>query len=418
MANKKVVLVWHCKTEKGWRRFPALTAKNGKVRTGFVVVGGEERQYPEGRFQLRTYEGSRMVYQDAGENGVAALTAQTKEEHLLEAKASAKEAGVKIEEKAPGRLNLLRELDKFVQNAVDRGSARAAEAYRQAGDDFLKIIGRTYADEITEDDVLKHLRALRKRGQAPRTIHNRHVCIVSFLKHLKLDAKALAPSSPKYEKSVPEAYSSEELTAFFASVKDEHLYLTFELLLKTGLREREAVFLFWENIDLANGILRVRSKPDLGFTIKDSEERNVPIPSDLLKRLRAYRIKHPDIRYVIGTKADRPNLKLLRTLKRLVNSAGLNCGQCNGCKRIPKPKHKRQVKVPVRAPRKDARGECEHWWLHKFRSTCITQLLRSGLDLRTVMKFSGHSDLASVMRYLSPAGDAAIKAQIETVVWM
>jgi integrase len=418
MANKKVVLVWHCKTGKGWRRFPALTAKNGKVRTGFVVVGGEERQYPEGRFQLRTYEGSRMVYQDAGENAVAALTAQTKEKHLLEAKASAKEAGVKIEEKAPGRLNLTHELTKFVENAVDRGSPKAAEAYRHAGDDFLKIIGRTYADEITEDDVLKHLRALRKRGQAPRTIHNRHVCIVSFLKHLKLDAKALAPSSPKYEKSVPEVYSSEELRAFFASVKDEHLYLIFELLLKTGIRDREAVFLFWENIDLANGILRVRSKPDLGFTIKDKEQRDVPIPDNLLKRLRAYRIKHPDIRYVTGTRSDQPNLKLLRTLKRLANAAGLNCGQCNGCKRIRKPKHKKPNVKPVRATRKDARGECENWWLHKFRSTCITQLLRSGMDLRTVMKFSGHSDLASVMRYLSPAGDDAIKAQVNAVKWM
>jgi integrase len=75
----------------------------------------------------------------------------------------------------------------------------------------------------------------------------------------------------------------------------------------------------------------------------------------------------------------------------------MNCGQCSGCK-----DHK----------------ECERWFLHKFRSTCITKLLRSGMDLRTVMKFSGHSDLDSVMRYLSPAADAAIKAQIETVVWM
>jgi len=418
MANRKVVLVWLCKTERGWRRYPVRGGKSGKVKTGFVLVGGEEREYPEGRYQLRTYEGSRMVYKDAGKNAVAALTAQTKEEHLLMAKASAKDAGVKIEnEEAPSRLNLARELTKFVEKAVDRGSPKAAEAYRQAGDDFLKIIGRTYADEITEDDVLKHLRALRKRGQAPRTIHNRHVCIVSFLKHLKLDAKALAPSSPKYEKSVPEAYSSEELTAFFASVKDEHLSLTFELLLKTGLRER-AVFLFWENIDLADGILRVRSKPDLGFTIKDSEERNVPIPNDLLERLRAYRIKHPDIRYVTGTRSDQPNLKLLSTLKRLVNSAGLACGKCNGCKRIRKPKHKEPNVKPVRATRKDARGECENWWLHKFRSTCITQLLRSGMDLRTVMKFSGHSDLASVMRYLSPAGDEAIKAQVNAVKWM
>jgi hypothetical protein len=40
------------------------------------------------------------------------------------------------------------------------------------------------------------------------------------------------------------------------------------------------------------------------------------------------------------------------------------------------------------------------------------------MDLRTVMKFSGHSDLDSVMRYLSPAADAAIKAHVDGVEWM
>jgi hypothetical protein len=40
------------------------------------------------------------------------------------------------------------------------------------------------------------------------------------------------------------------------------------------------------------------------------------------------------------------------------------------------------------------------------------------MDLRTVMKFSGHSDLASVMRYLAPAEDEAIKAQVNAVKWM
>jgi hypothetical protein len=40
------------------------------------------------------------------------------------------------------------------------------------------------------------------------------------------------------------------------------------------------------------------------------------------------------------------------------------------------------------------------------------------MDLRTVMKLSGHSDLASVMRYLAPAGDVAIRAHISTVSFM
>jgi len=396
MANKKVVLIRLCKTEKGWRRYRAVIGKNGRVKPGFVIVDGKERKYPNGRYQLRTYVGSRMIYRDAGENAAAALTAQTKTEHLLQAKVAAKEAGVKIEE-VPGRLSLTRELNRFVQAAEDRGSNSAAAVYRTAADEFLRIVGKTFADEITPEDILLHQRGLRKRGCEQRTIANRHACITAFLRFCKLDVKTLAPAKPKFEKTVPEVYATEELRTFFGSIKDEHLYLIFEILLKCGLREQEAVYLTWENIDFATGTLRVRSKPEFDFKIKDKEERDLPIPADLLRRLKSYREQHPAGRLVTGTSTDKPNHNLLRTLKRLVKAAGLNCGQCAGCKT-----HK----------------ECERWWLHKFRATCITRLLQSGMDLRTVMKFSGHSDLESVMRYLSPAADTVIKAHVDGVEWM
>jgi integrase len=110
---------------------------------------------------------------------------------------------------------------------------------------------------------------------------------------------------PKFKKKLPQVYSGEELTAFFASLKDEHFRMTFESLLKTRLREQEAVFLFWENIDLTRGVLQVRSKPELGFKIKDAEECNIPVASDLVTRLRACRQKHPKARLVTGTISDR-----------------------------------------------------------------------------------------------------------------
>ena len=373
-----------------------MVGKNGRVKPGFVVVDGKERKYPEGRYQLRTYAGSRMIYRDAGENAAAALSAQTKTEHLLEAKAAAKRAGVKIEE-VPGRLSLTRELNRFVQAAEDRGSTSAAAVYRTAADEFLRIVGKTFADEITPEDILLHQRGLRKRGCEPRTIANRHASVTAFLRFCKLDVKSLAPSKPKYEKTLPEVYSTEELRTLFGSIKDGHSYLIFETLLKCGLRDQEAVYLTWDNIDLATGTLKVRSKPEFNFKIKDKEERDIPIPADLLQRLKTYRKQHPGDRLVTGTSADKPNRKLLRALKRLVKAAGLNCNQCPGC---------------------ETNKECERWWLHKFRATCITRLLQSGMDLRTVMKFSGHSDLGSVMRYLSPAADAAIKAHIDGVEWM
>jgi hypothetical protein len=52
MANRKVVLVRLCKTEKGWRRYPAVVGKNGRIKPGFVKVAGKEREYREGRYQL------------------------------------------------------------------------------------------------------------------------------------------------------------------------------------------------------------------------------------------------------------------------------------------------------------------------------------------------------------------------------
>lgn len=41
-----------------------------------------------------------------------------------------------------------------------------------------------------------------------------------------------------------------------------------------------------------------------------------------------------------------------------------------------------------------------NWTLHMFRHTFATSHLRSGVDIRTLMKWSGHEDLATVQQYL------------------
>ncbi len=195
---------------------------------------------------------------------------------------------------------------------------------------------------------------------------------------------------------MPEVYGEEELRMFFAACKDAKLSLPYELLLKTGMREQEAIHLTWQSLDFERRVLRVRSNPEYGFKVKDKEQRDVPIAADLLTRLQECK-KEAGGKLVLGTKTDKPNTKLLRQLKQAAKWAGVNCGHCNTC---------------------IERGECEHWFLHKFRATFITKLLRSGMDLRTVMKLSGHSDLESVMRYLSPASDAAVQNHMAAMTWM
>jgi integrase len=144
---------------------------------------------------------------------------------------------------------------------------------------------------------------------------------------------------------------------------------------------QEAMFLEWNNINFARGTLTVRAKDDLGFDIKDKAERTLPIPADLVALLKDCKKTHKG-RLVLGTSNDTPNWKWLPLLKRLARQAGLNCGHCRGC-------------VETR--------ECRYWYLHKFRATYTTNLLRAGKDPRTVMKYTGHEDMETIMRYLAPA---------------
>jgi integrase len=397
MANRKVILVRNCKTENGWRRFPVVQGKNGRIRPNWVLVDGEPREYPDGHYEIRSYQGSKMEYKNVGNNAVDALLERDKKVNLLVARDAAPAGGAVLVEEAV-RIPLSRQSATFIKKAHDRGSHVAAQAYKLAIDEFLMVTGRTYADQVTEEDVSKYQRALEKRGCGLRTVHNRNMNIKAFLRECGVDAKAVKIKAPKVDKTKPGIYEPNELTPFFSSLTDPYHQLIFNLLLKTGLREQEAMYLEWDDLSFRkeSPSLRIHSKPHLGFRVKDKEERSVPLPSDLVDRLKEYRAIHPTKHFVIGNKHDRPHTKLLRLLKGLVRDAGLNCGRCESCV---------------------ARNECEKWFLHKFRATYCTQLLRSGLDLSTVQELMGHTDIASTMRYLRPQEKEHTQAKINTIEW-
>ena len=89
-----------------------------------------------------------MIYRDAGGNAAAALTARTKTEHLLKAKVAAKAAGVKIEEVPVAwsgwELNRLSRLLRTAARMLPQ------QYTRTAAEEFLRIAGKTFANEITQ----------------------------------------------------------------------------------------------------------------------------------------------------------------------------------------------------------------------------------------------------------------------------
>ncbi|MDX6459495.1 MAG: hypothetical protein QOE55_3192, partial [Acidobacteriaceae bacterium] len=86
----------YCKTDVGWRRHPAAFGRNGRIRPGYVAVGGGQRHYPEGHYELRMYAGSKVVYKPVGDDAAEALNERDRQAKLLEARDTAATAGVKI----------------------------------------------------------------------------------------------------------------------------------------------------------------------------------------------------------------------------------------------------------------------------------------------------------------------------------
>jgi integrase len=394
LGNKKVALLRYSLTPNGWRRLPVLMGKNGRVKPGWVLLKGEPVHCPQGHYELRFYEGSKPVYKNVGNDGPAALAAHQRQIHLMAARDSASGAGAVIVEE-PGRVRLAPALSKFVKQSQARGSMEAAEKYRLAGGEFLIETGRIFGDEVVPDDIYDYWLALRKRKVSERTIADRTRFLLPILRSAGVDTSKF-PKPPKVEKKLPTVYGPDELQTLFAhDLRPEHRLL-FSLLLKTGLRDQEAQHLEWVDLNWRDKTLLVRSKPRWGFKVKDAEERSIPIPDELLVHLQDWRKSYPNTSLVLGTRTDKPNDKWLRVLKRYVRDAGLNCRVCDGC---------------------TERGECRKWTLHGFRRTYATTLLQNGIDLRTVQRYMGHSDMESTMRYLTPATGKAARDSLERVQW-
>jgi len=400
MANKTVTLVRYCKTEEGWKRLPIVMGANGKIRPHYAMLKGKPTLFPEGRYELRMYEGKRTIYKDAGKNPVDALRAQHQASKLLLAKDAAATAGTAILAQDSGRVELKKKKLEYVERHLAKGQTRASETFTLAIDGFIEATRFVYADQVDEASILKYYAHLRKLGNKDRTIYNKHVSLFGFFKWLKVDVTKLAERPPAYTEKEVEIYHSEDLKTLFDSCSGYNL-VVFETLLKTGLRMREAEHLEWPNVDFRVNKVKVREMLDDEYEydvrIKDRAERSIPLSDDLAVTLKAWKEKRPGSKLVLGTKNDTPNTKMLQMLKRSARNAGLNCGRCPGCRKT---------------------NECNRWKIKTFRSTYTTTLLRNGVDARTVMEYTGHEDLATVLRYLAPADDIPMQQKVSAISWM
>lgn len=377
-----------------WKRAAAIRGANGRIRPGYALIEGKEEAVKDYQYQVRYYEGRKLRYEPAGKKAAAADALRDRIEKKATAKAVADDAGLKIEVEE-SRKTVQSTAAAYIKDAERRGAMEAAAQARNVSDEFLRVVRKVFVDEITRDDVFRFHEVLRKRRCSDRTVSNKHQRLTSWLRFAGID-RAILPPVPKYEVRLPTTYNRDQISSLLANA-DPTKRMMILLGLKLGLRDQELQHAEFGDVHWTDKTFRVQGKPKWGFRPKTWEQREIPIPDDLLTELKAWKNGRSDRVLILGTATGRPNGKLLLALKTLARTSKLNCGHCAGCN--------------------GKNRECQEYTLHRFRRTYITTLLRNGIDLRTVQAYAGHKDIASTMRYLRPASAKEAQSKLNAIEW-
>ena len=389
--NSTLTLLRYAAVEgKGWRRGAVVLTKNSRIKPDVMTIGGVEVHCPNGRYQMRRYQGKLPVYAELGNDPTDALNRFRAAESKLNARTAAKAAGLEVISDDKSRKTLKQYAADFLSmhRSLPHRSDDSVRVYTQITSSFASVCKASYPEQVTKDDVIRwHGWMREKQGYSDRTCANYYKSLRGFLRYCKLNPGQLIPTGTHrllqaYTKKTPNSYEPEVVQKLIDGSTDHKLL--WEFAYKTGLREGELMMLTRYDLCLSGPkpVVHLKERDGLG-NIKDLEERGVELHPSLIPKLKAWLEANPKKVLLFGTDGDKQDRKMLRALKRDARRAGLNCGHCEGClSRI---------------------NDCREFTLHRFRRTYVSRMLvATGGDLSTVMKQSGHSDLKSVMRYLAP----------------
>lgn len=175
------------------------------------------------------------------------------------------------------------------------------------------------------------------------------------------------------KKQEPRFLSKEECEKLLKSCGDE-LYPIFFTFLNTGMRRGELLNLEWKDVDFARRRIKIRAKED--WEPKTSE-RDIPMNDSLFEVLKSY--------------TDGNNGKLVFT-------------DSQGNKIQKNELRKKLIRITEKC------GFSDVTKLHSLRHTFASHLVMNGVDLPTVKKLMGHSDIETTMIYSHLADEHVDKA--------
>lgn len=265
-------------------------------------------------------------------------------------------------------------IQKFLRYLeIERGaSPHTLRAYREDLEIFFGYVGPEIKD-IELNDIRGFVAEQINAGHKKTTVGRRLATIRSFLKfsyregHIKTNPAKLVPS-PKLPKTLPNFLSVDTVFSLvekpegigFLPVRDRAML---ELLYSSGLRVSELAGLNADDIDVREGLVKVKGK--------GKKERIVPVGKKAIEAIKTYTVE-----------------RIL--LRKKETAFFLNR---NGTRLTDRSIRRIVIKYAK------AIGVDGQIGPHTLRHTFASHLLQGGADLRVIQELLGHSSLSTTQKY-------------------
>ena len=268
---------------------------------------------------------------------------------------------------------------EYARTNLSPGRYEQVEAVNRTA--LVPFFGTRYLKDITPKAV-EDFKTEKAKRLKPASV-NEYVGILSAMFNLAVKWGNLKDNPVRQVKRLkvdavePASLSAEESNRLLGACREDRDLFTFTALgLNTGMRVGEIVNLTWADVDLRRRVVKVRPKTEAegvrAWRVKTGDLRDIPV-NDFLADVLARHPRHISSPYVLHHTDGTPY------------TAGV-------------------VWWMLREAGKRA-GLAVHVHPHLLRHTFGTALVAGGVDLDTVRRLMGHTDIHMTMRYLHAAPD-------------
>jgi site-specific recombinase XerD len=360
--KSKYTMYKSVKREDGvWRYRRAAYHPNGKIKINTVIVNGQEEVHEEGSY----YAGHAGAWLPLGDDALAA-----------EKKAAILRRGIRaVPEKNTSRSETvstppeMATLSSAIENYLagierEHRVGKSVKDKRRMLTAYAALINKENISDHSRETMLDWKKHLERKGCAPKYVENQMMAVKTFFNEIGHKFQMKPRDWPTYKINDPEPYEPAEMAAMENGTSGDDKLLI-QLFRQTGCHDQEIAHLTDADLNRATKKIIIRDK--FCDRCRDCRTRNnrwkpktdpagyrsIPISDRLFAELTA----RPKGLLFPNTK-NGPDQHLLRRIKIAVEHTGV-----------------KRVK------------------LHRLRDTAITNWIRDGIDIRTVQKRAGHSNI-------------------------